>query len=115
MKRTIWLVALVACATKPAPPPPADGVVAAGDLERSALANTTAWAGKRITVTGPVTGTGGVLLNVDGVACILARPADASMIGATVTVVGTVTFTKTRRDGRAALGVELTECTATAR
>jgi hypothetical protein len=96
-----------------AAPPPADGVVAPGDFEKLAVAGKSKWEGKRIKVTGKVTGTGGLLLNVDGASCILAKDADPALIGKTVTAEGTVKFKKLLSGAGASVGVELADCTAT--
>jgi len=97
-----------------AAPPPADGVVAPGDFEKLAVAGKSKWEGKKIKVTGKVTGTGGLLLNVDGASCILAKDADSAMIGKTVTAEGTVRITKgITGGGKRTEGAELADCVVT--
>lgn len=97
-----------------AAPPPADGVVAPADFEKLAMAGRSKWDGKQIKVTGEVTGTGGLLVNVAGVKCIQKTDADASLIGQTVTAEGTVRYTQgITGGGKTVHGVELADCTVT--
>jgi hypothetical protein len=111
MKQTLVLLALLAACSKKAAPPPADGVVAPADLEKLAVAGRSEWEGKKIKVTGKVIGTGGLLLDVEGVSCILAKDADPALIGKTVTAEGTVKFQKMPSGKGTSL--ELADCTAT--
>lgn len=94
--------------------PPADGVVAPADFEKLAVAGKSKWDGKKIKVTGKVTGTGGILLNVDGASCILKTDADSALIGKVVTAEGTVRIKQMiSGGGKRSEGAELADCVVT--
>jgi hypothetical protein len=94
--------------------PPDDGVVMPADFEKLAVAGKSKWEGKKIKVTGKVTGTGGLLLNVDGASCILETDADSAMIGKVVTAEGTVKIKQMiSGGGKRSEGAELADCVVT--